>query len=258
MPDKSPSRALKRARRPARGAEGDAELLQTASMRRWSALRPVAAAKKMPFRRRNPEATRADILSAAQTEFAAAGLSGARVDKIAARSGANKRMIYHYFGGKENLFAAVVEDAYVRIRAGEHELELDRLAPKAAIHKLLEFTWRYYLQNPEFITLVNSENLHKARHVVGNPHLRSLQRAYVATVAGILKRGEAEGVFRSGIDPVQLCITIAAIGFYYLNNRHTGRALFGFNFLNKDALEARYRFNTQTIMRLIAVHPERD
>ena len=214
--------------------------------------------RKVPFRARNPEATRADILAAARAEFAAAGLAGARVDKIAARSGANKRMIYHYFGGKEKLFAAVVEDAYTSIRSGERDLGLDALPPLEAIRRLLDFTWQYYLRHPEFITLVNSENLHRARHVAGNRALRNLQKAYIDTVAGILRRGEAEGVFHPGIDAAQLCITMAGIGFYYLNNRHTGGVLFGFNFTSKEALEARRRFNTRTILRLVSVDPVPD
>jgi len=211
--------------------------------------------EKMPFRPRNPEATKADILAAARIEFAKAGLSGARVDKIAEQSGANKRMIYHYFGGKEQLFAAVVEDAYSNIRSSERDLGLDDVAPAEAMRRLVEFTWRYYLENPEFITLVNSENLHGARHITGNRQLRKLQKAYVDTVAGILERGEAEGVFRPGIDAVQLCITIAAIGFYYLNNRHTGGVLFAFNFTSREALAARLKFNLDTIMRLVLVDP---
>jgi AcrR family transcriptional regulator len=211
--------------------------------------------EKMPFRARNPESTKADILAAARIEFAKAGLSGARVDKIADQSGANKRMIYHYFGSKEQLFAAVVEDAYTNIRSRERELGLDDVAPTEAMRRLVEFTWRYYLENPEFITLVNSENLHQAKHIVGNRQLRKLQKTYVDTVESILKRGEAEGVFRKGIDAAQLCITIAAIGFYYLNNRHTGGVLFGFNFTSREALAVRLKFNTDTILRLVAVGP---
>lgn len=209
-----------------------------------------------PYRARNAEATKADVLAAARVEFAKSGLSGARVDKIAEQSGANKRMIYHYFGSKENLFAAVVEDAYTHIRSNEQSLALAELPPVEAIKQLVEFTWRYYLENPEFITLVNSENLHEARHIAGNRQLRKLQKAYVETVDRILRRGEAEGVFRPGIDAVQLCITIAALGFYYLNNRHTGGILFSFNFMSRDALAARAKFNLDTVMRLVAVDPD--
>lgn len=208
--------------------------------------------EKMPFRARDPEGTKADILEAARVEFAKLGLAGGRVDTIAETSGANKRMIYHYFGGKEQLFAAVIEDAYTHIRSSERLLGLDKRPPMEALKTLVEFTWQYYLENPEFITLVNSENLHQARHIAGNKQLRKLQKAYVDTVASILKRGEAEGVFRKGIDAVQLCITIAAIGFYYINNRHTGGVLFGFNFTSRDALNTRLKFNLDTVMRLVA------
>lgn len=212
---------------------------------------------KVPFRARNPDNTKQDILDAARFEFAKAGLAGARVDKIAEKSGANKRMIYHYFGGKEKLFTAVVEDAYGGIRGEEGQLGLEELAPAEAIKKLVEFTWQYYLANPEFITLVNSENLHQARHIAGNRQLRKLQKAYVETVVEILKRGEETGVFRPGIDALQLCITIAAIGFYYLTNRHTGAVLFGFNFTSREALAARIKFNIETIMRMVLAHPDK-
>ena len=212
--------------------------------------------EKMAFRARNPDQTKADILAAAKVEFAKLGLAGGRVDAIAEASGANKRMIYHYFGGKEQLFEAVIEDAYSGIRGSETELGLDGLEATEALQALVTFTWQYYLENPEFITLVNSANLHQARHIAGNKQLRKLQKAYVETVAGILARGEEEGTFRSGIDAIQLCITIAAIGFYYLTNRHTGGVLFGFNFTSRDALAKRLQFNVDTIMRLVLVNPD--
>ena len=142
--------------------------------------------EKLAYRERNAGNTKQDILDAARVEFAKAGLGGARVDQIAETSGANKRMIYHYFGGKEQLFAAVVEDAYLSIRSDERQLNLAELPPLEAIRKLVEFTWEYYLANPEFITLVNSENLHQARHIAGNRPLRKLQKAYVETVQGKL------------------------------------------------------------------------
>src|SRR6218665_3356937 len=212
--------------------------------------------EKFPFRARNPDNTRQLILDAARIEFAKAGLSGARVDKIAETSGVNKRMIYHYFGGKELLFAAVVEAAYMDIRSQERALGLSEMPPKQAMGLLLDFTWKYHLQNPAFITLVNSENLHQARHIEGNRQLRKLQKAYVGMVEGILQRGVASGEFRQVIDPVQLCISIAAVSFYYLNNPYTGPVLFCFYFINKNALLARRQFNTQTIMRMVAARPD--
>lgn len=212
-------------------------------------------ATKLPFRARNPDATKGDILAAARAEFARAGLSGARIEQIAEKSGANKRMIYHYFGSKDNLFAAVVEAAYLDIRAQEQTLGLDALAPTEAIRRLIEFTWDYYLQHPEFITLVNSENLQKARHIKASELLKQNQMRYAHTVADILRRGAASGEFRAGIDAVQLVITIAAVGFYYLNNRHTGSVLFGFEFMDKAALKKRLAFNLDTVMRTVLQQP---
>lgn len=200
---------------------------------------------------RDADATKARILDAAKKEFARLGLGGARVDQIAEEAQANKRMIYHYFGSKEDLFQYVLEEAYLDIRNAEQELKLAHLPPREALEKLVRFTWNYYLDNPEFITLVNSENLHRARHVEGSERLRVASRRFTTMVKDILDRGVADGVFRPGIDPVQLNITIAAIGYYYLTNRFTGSILFERDFMAKEALEARLAFNIDTIMRLV-------
>ncbi|MCY4006500.1 MAG: TetR/AcrR family transcriptional regulator [Rhodobacteraceae bacterium] len=201
--------------------------------------------------KRNAEATKARILKAAKHEFARLGLAGARIDKIANRAVANKRMIYHYFGSKENLFCAVLEDAYLDIRAAEQSLNLSMMAPREALEMLVQFTWDYYLKNPEFITLVNSANLHKARHLKGSTRLRQASRQFVDMVRHILERGVAEGIFRPGIDPVQLNITIAAIGYYYLTNRHSGEILFERPYMTPEALNERLTFNLETIMNMV-------
>jgi len=210
---------------------------------------------KVAFRARNADATRDNILHAARIEFAAAGLGGARVDDIAQRSGANKRMIYHYFGGKDDLFAEVIAAEYENIRSRELSLGLETLPPMEAITKLVEFTWNYYIENPEFITLVNSANLHKARHLAGKDELPEMQQGYVALVTRILQKGAAQGAFRPDVDPIQFCITLAAIAYYYLTNRYTGERLFGFNFSDRKALDARLKFNLDTIKRLLAADP---
>lgn len=204
-------------------------------------------------RTRDAEATQARILAAAKREFARNGLGGARVDEIAEKAKANKRMIYHYFGSKEDLFQTVLEQAYLDIRTAEQKLELDDLEPKEALERLVRFTWGYYIKNPEFITLVNSENLHRAKHLKKSELIRNASRRFVDMVSGILKRGEAAGVFRPGIDPVQLNITIAAIGYYYLTNRFTGTIVFERDLMSKEALEERLRFNIDTIMRLVCL-----
>ena len=204
-----------------------------------------------PKRVRDADATQKRILAAAQKEFASNGLAGARVDVIAERAKANKRMIYHYFESKEKLFQRVLEDAYLDIRNAEQGLELDHLEPEEALETLVTFTWRYYIKNPQFLTLVNSENLHRAKHLKKSTVLPEVSRRMVDMVSDILDRGIRKGVFRSDIDPVQLNITIAAIGYYYLTNRFTGSFLFERDFMSPENLDERIRFNIDTVMRLV-------
>ena len=207
---------------------------------------------ELKTRTRDAEATKARILAAAKAEFAENGLGGARVDEIAARAEANKRMLYHYFGSKEGLFQAVLEEAYLDIREAEQALALDHLSPKAALEKLVRFTWSYYLENPEFLTLVNSENLHRARHLQQSERVKVVSRRFVDMVQKLLDRGVAEGAFRPGIDAVQLNITIAAIGYYYLTNRFTGAIVFERDMMTPEALEARLAFNLETVLRMVS------
>lgn len=209
------------------------------------------AAKRRTGRPRDAEATQRRILAAAKIEFARHGLSGARVDVIAARARTNKRMLYHYFGDKDRLFKRVLEDAYLAIRTAEQALSLDELPPEVALETLVRFTWDYYLANPEFIALVNSANLHKARHLKGSAVLNDISRRFVDMVARLLDRGVADGVFRPGVDPVQLNITIAAIGYYYMTNRYSGSIVFERDLMAADALERRLAFNIETILRLV-------
>ena len=207
---------------------------------------------KAQTRTRDAAATRARILEAAKQEFARLGLGGARVDEIAERASANKRMIYHYFGSKEDLFQTVLEEAYLDIRNAEQALRLDHLPPRDALARLVSFTWNYYLDNPEFIRLVNSENMHEARHIRQSERLREPSRRFTRMVGDILDRGVAEGVFRPGIDPVQLNLTIAAIGYFYLTNRHTGSFLYERDFMSEDELAQRLEFNLETALRLVS------
>jgi AcrR family transcriptional regulator len=208
----------------------------------------VAAPAKKP---RNPDDTKRRILAAAKVEFAKKGLGGARVDDIAARAKANKRMMYHYFGNKEELFRQVVEDAYGEFREREAALELDSLEPVAAVKTLIAFIWKYFLDNPEFITLVNSENLHKARHIKKSQRMQEMNRSFVRRMQHLLERGVKAQVFRKGLDPVQVNISIAAVGYYYLTNRFTGSIVFERDLMAEDALAARLEFNTRTILRMI-------
>jgi AcrR family transcriptional regulator len=217
------------------------------------ARKPRVAAPVRKPRARDAEATQARILAAAKREFAKSGLGGARVDVIAERAKANKRMIYHYFNSKAELFQRVLEEAYVDIRTAEQRLDLEKLAPRVALERLVTFTWEYYLRNPEFLTLVNSANLHKAKHLKKSEVIDRVSRRFVGMVGALLERGEKSGDFRPGIDPVQLNITIAAIGYYYLTNRFTGAIVYQRDLMTPAALNERLRFNIETIMRLVCI-----
>jgi AcrR family transcriptional regulator len=175
---------------------------------------------------RDPERTRAMILAAATEEFMRRGLDGARVDAIAARAGTNKRMLYHYFGDKEGLYLAVLEEVYAGIRSAERSLDLTHRAPAEGLRELALFTWRYFLDHPEFLSLLATENLHGARHLRRSTRVLEMHSTLQSELADVLRRGAAEGTFRPGIDPVEVYITIAALGFFYLSNRHTLSTIF--------------------------------
>ena len=200
---------------------------------------------------RDPERTRGRILDAATAEFARFGLGGARVDRIAQRAGANKRMLYYYFGSKEALFLAALEASYARIRSAEKHLDLEHRDPREALRRLVEFTWKYYLDHPEFMTLLNSENLHKGRHVQRSKRVHRLHSPLVETLRAILRRGERDGLCRAGIDPVQLYISIAGEGYFYLSNRYTLSRIFERDLMAPRALAGRARHITQTILNSV-------
>lgn len=185
------------------------------------------AAPALAPAKRDPARSRERILQAALGEFADKGLQGARVDEIARRAGANKRMLYHYFGNKEDLFLEVLERAYEEIRTAERALRLEHLPPDEAMERLVRFTFNYFTRAPHFITLLNSENLHRARHLKQSKRIREMHSTMVDMIAGVLRRGAADGRFRGGVDPVQLFITITGIAYFYFSNIHTLSAIFG-------------------------------
>lgn len=190
-------------------------------------------------RSRDPERTRAAILAAAGAEFAAKGFDGARVDAIAARAGINKRMLYHYFGNKEDLYLAVLEETYRGIRLSEAGLHLEDLPPVEGMRRLVDFTWRYFLEHPEFLSLLNTENLLRAKHLKRSRRIKDLHSPLIGLLDRLLTTGAASGVFRAGVDPVQLYVTIASLGFFYLSNRWTLSTIFGRDLGREDELHAR-------------------
>jgi AcrR family transcriptional regulator len=199
-------------------------------------------------RTRDADRSQNTILAAARDEFAEYGLGGARVDRIAERAGLNKRLIYYYFEDKEKLFQAVLEQAYRDIREQERGLRLLELEPATAVRRLIEFTWDYYLAHPEFITLLNSANLHRARHLTESERARELNSPVIETLAAVLERGRREGSFRGGVDPVQLYVSIAGLAYFYLSNSHTLAAIFGRDLLAPKARSERLSHMTEVIM----------
>jgi TetR/AcrR family transcriptional regulator len=201
--------------------------------------------------RRDPDRTREAILIAAQHEFATKGLSGGRVDEIARRACANKRMIYHYFGNKEGLYLAALERVYEDLRGTEKTLDLGHLAPDAAIQRLVEFNFDYSRTHPELISMINNENLHRARHLRRSKKVRQLHSPFVALIEDILRRGVAQRIFRPGLDPVDLYITIAAVGYFYLSNNPTLSAIFGRDLGSAAACRKRKKHNVDVILHAI-------
>ncbi|TWO72800.1 TetR family transcriptional regulator [Caenimonas sedimenti] len=206
---------------------------------------PIAVPEE---RMRDADRSQSTILAAARDEFAECGLGGARMDRIAERAGLNKRLIYYYFEDKEKLFQAVLEQAYRDIREEEIKLHLLELEPAAAVRRLIEFTWDYYLAHPEFMTLLNSANLHKARHLAGSERARELNSPLVETLAAVLERGRREGKFRGGVDPVQLYVSIAGLSYFYLSNNPTLSAIFGRDLLAPKARSERLSHMSDVIL----------
>lgn len=209
------------------------------------------AKKKVGNGKRDPDRTREAILTAAQEEFAAKGLSGGRVDAIARRARANKRMIYHYFGSKDGLYLAALERMYEGLRGTERTLDLGHLEPEDAIRRLIEFNFDYTRAHPEMVSLINNENLHRARHLRRSKKVRDLHSPLVAMIDDILKRGMAKGVFRPNLDPVEVYITIAAVGYFYVANNWTLSAIFGRDLGTDEACRRRRAHNVDVILHAL-------
>ena len=201
---------------------------------------------------RRPDLSQNRILEAAVVEFAENGYAGARVEAIAERAEINKRMIYQYFGNKDSLYQAVLEKVYCDIWEAEASLSLDQLTPREALVALVRFVWSYYLDHPEFITLLNTENQLKARFFRKSKILRAGAANSRPLVEEILRRGEAEGAFRADVDPTQLSLTITSVCYYYLTNQATSSIVYGQKMMAKKALEARLDFNIRTILAITA------
>ena len=186
------------------------------------------------------ETTRMNILEVATQEFADKGLAGARIDEIAEKTDSSKRMIYYYFGGKDGLYRAVLERAYVGIREREAAHNFDAMDAVTAMQTLVHHTFDYHDQHPEFVRLVMNENILHGAHVSEIDGIKERNRRVIGTIQTILDRGTTEGVFRDGIDPLALHMSMTSMSFYCVSNRYTVKANFGLD-LGKRAVKAARR-----------------
>jgi AcrR family transcriptional regulator len=219
------------------------------------ARRPERVRRAGVPRPRDAEKTKAAILRAARDEFCAEGFNGARVDAIAARAKANKRLLYHYFGNKEAMYSAVLLDAYSEIRRGEQELTLSRHAPIDAMDRLVRFTFRHFLANPWFPRLLAVENQQHARFLKRIKDLPSINSPVVEELRDILERGRAEGVFRTDVDPLQLYISIASLGYFYVSNMQTLSVVFGRDLSQLTMIQEREAMAAQMVLDYLQAGP---
>ena len=197
----------------------------------------------------DPEGTRRNIIEVATREFARKGLSGARVDEIAALTKTSKRMIYYYFGGKETLYIAVLEAAYRNIRSIEETLDLEHQSPEAALRTLVAFTFDYQNAHPEFLRLVMNENILDGRYLSRSKVIRRLNTTVIDALRTLLRRGERQGVFRRGIDPIELHMSISALCVFNIANRATFSMIFKRDMASPKALALRRTQVVDIILR---------
>ena len=206
-------------------------------------------------RTRSPEATRQDIIEVATREFAQNGLSGARVDEIAAKTGSSKRMIYYYFGDKDGLYLAVLEEAYRRMRQTEAELDLEHLRPVEALRKLVEFTFDHHHSHEPFIRLVMIENIHHGDYLARSRTIQDLNVSAIGELERIYKRGLQEGVFRKGLSAIELHWQISALCFFNVSNRATFSRIFRVDLTSKKALATLRGQVVEMILRNVLKSP---
>lgn len=193
----------------------------------------------------------ADILAMATHEFSEKGLAGARIDDIAAATRTSKRMIYYYFGSKQGLYIAVLEDAYRRIRAIENDLHLEDLQPEEALRSLVEFTVDYQLANPDFIRLVMNENIHRGEYLAQSTAIQKLNVPAIDGLRGVYQRGVDAGLFRPGLDPIDLHMSISALSFFNVANRHTFSLIFKTELESAAAIAERRASIVEMVLRFV-------
>jgi AcrR family transcriptional regulator len=214
----------------------------------------IRATRKAPVPRTNdPARTMAGILEVATKEFADKGLSGARIDEIAAATKTSKRMIYYYFGSKEGLYVAVLEESYRRMRKIEAALHLEDLEPEAALRRLVEFTFDHHSGNPDYIRLVMTENMERGQYLAQSKTIQELNVTAIDAIRKLYDRGLASGVFRPGLEPIDIHASISALTFFNVSNQHTFGLIFKAGARSPEAVAARRSSITEMVVRFVHV-----
>ena len=212
--------------------------------------------RELSFKARNPAKTKESILKAAIKEFSLHGFQGARVEKIAKRANTNMRMLYHYFVNKEKLYIAVLEHMYARVRTQEQELDLQHLEPEDGMRSLIDFTFAHFVDNPDLINLVMGENLLRAKYIKRSDLIAALTRPLQESLGDLLARAAKTGVFRPGVDPAQLWLTIFSLCWVHLSNRHTLSWMLQDDLADAEWLKRRRDHVREVILDYLAATPK--
>ena len=205
----------------------------------------------MKARTNNPARTMSDIIAVATAEFADKGLSGARIDAIAEQTQTSKRMIYYYFGSKEGLYIAVLEDAYRRIRSIESSLHLEDAEPVEALQKLVSFSVDYHWSNPDFVRLIMNENMHYGEFLAQSKLIKTLNTPAIESIRKVYQRGLDAGFFREGLDPVDIHMSVSSMSFYNVSNQSTFGKIFSYDLHQSKLLERRRKAIVDMVVRYV-------
>ena len=211
-----------------------------------------ASPRKPGVRERAAQATREAILRAATKVFAKHGFAGGRIEQISKAARSHDRMIYYYFGSKEALFIAVLEDTYRRFNDAESALALDTSRPDEAMRTVIRFIWGYYQKNPDFITLLNTENLHRGKHIGKSLRAREYSSPAISITERVLQSGAEQGLFRADVAARDIYLMIAALGYFYLSNRFTLSAFLGEALEAPEAMAHWEAFLIDAVLRTVA------
>ena len=212
---------------------------------------PAKAAARTTSRTNDPARTMAGILEVATAEFANKGLSGARIDEIAAATSTSKRMIYYYFGSKEGLYLAVLEAAYRRMREIEAELRLEDLPPETGLRRLVEFTFEHHRGNEDYIRLVMNENMERGVYLAQSKNIKTLNVTAIDAIRKLYERGVVSGAFRPGLEPIDIHASISALSFFNVSNQHTFGLIFKADARSPEAIAARRDSIIEMVIRFV-------